>query len=182
MIQLLPYDANWPGQFLFLQAMLQGTLQSRAKAIHHVGSTSVPGMDAKPIIDIDIVVEPQDMAVVIQALSQLGYTHLGNLGIPQRDAFKTPPGPIPHHLYVCPPDSQALANHLAVRHYLRQHPDQAAAYGKLKRGLARQYADDMDAYVEGKSDFLLGILSACGFNKEDLLAIKKMNQKKTEEK
>jgi GrpB-like predicted nucleotidyltransferase (UPF0157 family) len=158
--------------------MLQGALGHRAKVIHHVGSTSVPGLAAKPIIDVDIVVEHQDKPIVIQSLAKLGYRHLGNLGIPQRDAFKAPPGPIPHHLYVCPPDSQALANHLAVRNYLRQHPERAAAYGKLKGDLARRYADDMDSYVQGKSEFLSTILRECGFNEDQLLAIKKMNQKK----
>jgi GrpB-like predicted nucleotidyltransferase (UPF0157 family) len=176
MIQILSYDPNWPGQFLSLRSMLQGCLGSMAQRIEHVGSTSIPGLDAKAVIDIDVVVQQKDKPAAVLALKTLGYEPLGDLGIPQREAFAGAPGPIKHNLYLCPPESQALANHLAIRDYLRKHPEQVQVYGALKRRLAREHGDDVEAYVEGKSDFLLQILADCGFDESELAAIRIMNK------
>ena len=92
----------------------------------------------------------------VARVEALGYQHRGDLGIPGREAFGAPSGSRRHHLYLCPEGSPALANHLVVRDYLREHPSEARAYAELKKRLASQFADDIEGYVEGKTRFLLG--------------------------
>jgi GrpB-like predicted nucleotidyltransferase (UPF0157 family) len=83
-----------------------------------------------------------------------------------------------HHLYACPQDSPGLQNHLAVRDYLRSHPQTAQAYGDLKKRLAGTFPDDIDGYVDGKTDFLLDILRRAGMPADRLKAIENANRKK----
>jgi len=180
MITLSTYDLLWPGQFLFLKTQMMASLSAYVLSIEHIGSTAVAGLTAKPIIDLDIVVGQEEHKQAISDLARMGYQHRGDLGIPQREAFVAPWGPISHHVYVCPPESVALANHLAVRDFLRNHPEAARQYGELKVRLAEKHPDDIDAYVEGKSEFLLKILAQCGFQAEQLTDIWRVNQKDRE--
>ena len=100
-VVIADYDPSWPATFEQLRDRLTGTLGLLAVAIEHVGSTAVPGLAAKPIIDLDVVIADRaDLPAVIQQLRPLGYQHEGDLGVPGREAFTTPAGP-PHHLYVC---------------------------------------------------------------------------------
>src|SRR5262245_51865013 len=100
-----------------------------AVTIEHVGSTAVPGLAAKPIIDMDVVIRSRsDLPAVITRLATLGYQHQGDLGIPDREAFRPPPGLPPHHLYVCLAGCAALRNHITLRDHLRSHPADAATY------------------------------------------------------
>jgi GrpB-like predicted nucleotidyltransferase (UPF0157 family) len=145
--------------------------------MEHVGSTSVPGLSAKPVIDIDIVVPAEaDVPPAIERLTTLGYVHRGDLGVEGREAF-TPPAPSPgHHLYLCPSNNLALANHLAVRDYLREHPEDAHEYGALKKQLASRFPHDIDAYIAGKTDAILRILERVGFRQDDRQAIERINR------
>ena len=93
------------------------------------------------------------------------------------DALKRGDRSVAHNLYVCPTTSQALANHLAVRDYLRAHPNAVREYGDLKKRLAREYADNIDGYVEAKSEFLLGVLREVGFASTALAEIQQMNRR-----
>jgi GrpB-like predicted nucleotidyltransferase (UPF0157 family) len=138
----------------------------------------VPGLAAKPIIDISIVVrEKLDVPAAISRLATLGYVHRGNLGIDGREAFTNPEGLPMHNLYLCPRESPALANHLAVRDYLRAHPEAVREYGDLKKRLAKEFPDDIDSYIDGKTDMLLSILQASGFPPEHLREIERANRK-----
>ena len=176
-VVVVDYDSGWPGQFEALRASLLEAVGELAVAIEHVGSTSVPGLAAKPVIDIDVVVRGEDVATAIERLEAVGYEHRGDLGIAQREAFRRPEGSVAHHLYVCPEGSPALANHLAVRDYLREHAGAARDYGDLKKRLAREHATDIDGYIEGKSEFLLGILGEMGFSSDRLSDIERMNRR-----
>ncbi len=130
-----------------------------AAAIEHIGSTAVPGLAAKPIIDIDILLRAKaDFPEAVTRLSKLGYVHQGDLGIPQREAFLALAPDIPHHLYVCPPHSQPFQRHLAFRDYLRAHPETVKEYEQLKRALALCYGGDRDAYVRAKTDFIENVV------------------------
>jgi GrpB-like predicted nucleotidyltransferase (UPF0157 family) len=143
-----------------------------------VGSTSVPGLAAKPIIDISVVVrEKLDVPAAISRLATLGYVHRGNLGIDGREAFDSPEGLPIHNLYLCPHNSPALANHLAVRDYLRTHPEAATEYGELKKRLAKEFPDDIDSYIDGKTDMLLSTLRGTGFPSEHIREIERANRK-----
>ncbi len=113
----------------------------------------------------------------VARLEALGYEHRGDLGVPEREAFRAPRDTPRHHLYMCPEGSPALANHLAVRDYLRKHPDAAREYGELKKRLALRFADHIDAYVEGKTDFLLRVLESAGFRPGALEEIARVNRR-----
>jgi GrpB-like predicted nucleotidyltransferase (UPF0157 family) len=113
----------------------------------------------------------------ISRLATLGYVHRGNLGIEGREAFGSPEGLPLHNLYLCPRDSVALKNHLAVRDYLRTHPEAAGEYGELKKRLAKEFSEDIDSYIDGKTDMLLTILRASGFPPEHIGEIERANRK-----
>ncbi|MEV0280826.1 GrpB family protein [Streptomyces sp. NPDC050610] len=154
-VQIVEYDPRWPVIFGRLAAVIRDGLGPLLLRIEHVGSTAVPGLPAKPIVDMDAVIPAgADPAEAIAALRPLGYTHEGDLGIPGREAFAAPEGAPAHHLYVCAADSPELARHVAFRDFLRAHPDRARRYGELKRELASRYRDDRSAYTEGKSVFI----------------------------
>jgi GrpB-like predicted nucleotidyltransferase (UPF0157 family) len=150
-IIVVDYDPSWPREFERLRAAIWPALADVATSIEHVGSTAVKGLAAKPVIDLDIVAPAHELATCITRLATLGYQHQGDCGVPQREAFRSPPDPMPHHLYLCASTSPALANHLAIREYLRDNPAEAQAYGDLKKRLALEFSDDRAGYVEAKT-------------------------------
>ncbi|MEO0770595.1 MAG: GrpB family protein [Cyanobacteria bacterium J06649_4] len=175
-IKVVDYDSEWATTFEALKSRIWPAIQSVALGIEHVGSTSVPGLAAKPIIDIDIIIASEaELPVVIERLAQLGYQHRGDLGIEGREAFFAPVDLAAHHLYVCTQDSVALKNHLAVRDYLKLHPEKIQQYSELKKHLAQRFPNDIDSYIEGKTDFLLEILRAANFSSAQLASIKQAN-------
>jgi GrpB-like predicted nucleotidyltransferase (UPF0157 family) len=179
-IIVVDYDPDWPRLFESLRSSLVPVLAEIAISIEHVGSTAVPGLAAKPVIDIDVIVAERDVPEAVARLKTLGYDHLGDQGIPQRQAFRRPAGSPVHHLYVCPSTSMALANHLAVRDHLRKNPTDAVAYGNLKRQLAVKFAHDVDGYVEAKTAFLTAILRQNGFAADLVRQIEQANRRPTE--
>jgi GrpB-like predicted nucleotidyltransferase (UPF0157 family) len=154
-VEIAGYDPRWPGIFATLRDQIAGVLGPLAQQIEHVGSTAVPGLAAKPIIDIDVVIATRaDLPAAISQLATLGYRHEADLGITGREAFTSPAAAPAHHLYVSAAGSPELARHLAFRDYLRTHPGQARAYAKLKRSLATRFRSDRDAYSHGKTTFI----------------------------
>ena len=163
-IEVVDYDPSWPALFAELAARVKAAFTGASLVrIEHVGSTSVPGLPAKPIIDIDVVI-PSCAALTdsIARLATLGYTHQGDLGIASRESFRSPSDLPAHNLYVCADDSPELHRHLTFRDYLRAHPDEVKHYAKLKRDLAAHYTNDIDSYVNGKADFVQGVLIKAG--------------------
>ena len=157
---ILGYDPKWPALFQFFRGRIANALGDAAAAIEHVGSTSVPGLPAKPIIDIDVLLKSESMLPwAIDRLLTLGYLHRGNLGVPDREAFRAPVNDPAHHLYLCPPGSSEFQRHLAFRDYLRAHPEDAKAYGELKMALAERFRKDRAAYQDAKAEFVAGISS-----------------------
>lgn len=168
-IEIVDYNPHWPQVFADLSAVIGEALGDLALAIEHVGSTAVPDLCAKPIIDLDVVISSREhLPQVVQALSHLGYMHQGDLGITGREAFagagvsvphQDPPRSWPaHHLYVCAVDSLELHRHLVFRDALRADPARAAAYADLKRQLAQQFRHDRDAYCQAKTLFVESVL------------------------
>lgn len=158
-IMVVDCDPAWSTQFEVLRSTILSAVGDIAVALEHVGSTSVPGLAAKPIIDIDLVVaSAADVSVAVERLAVIGYEHQGNLGVEGREAFKSPPGPPRRNLYVCVQGGTALRNHVMLRDYLRSNSDSAAEYGRLKKQLAAIFPTDMDRYIDGKTDFILKIL------------------------
>lgn len=160
LIQVMDYNPEWPDHFSQIRDRIWPCVRDIAMRIEHVGSTAVVGLAAKPIIDLDVVIEGRsDLHSMVVRLGGLGYQHRGDLGIPDREAFWTPEDQPAHHLYVCSQDSLALRNHIVFRDHLRAHPVDAAAYSMLKKQLAEVCGGDIDRYVEGKTDFILSILA-----------------------
>jgi len=169
---IVDYDPSWPEVFVALKSYVQSGLGELPHRIEHVGSTSVPGLAAKPIIDMDIVVKPQDASAAIELLANIGYVHDGDGGIPGRERFRAPgylakhhlyrfraPGYLAkHHLYLCAEGNQAHREHIVFRDYLRAHADAVQEYGELKKRLATQYGNDREGYTSAKTEFIRGIL------------------------
>ncbi len=158
-----PYDAKWATEFARIRNYLMPHVQDLVGEIHHVGSTAVTGLPAKPIIDIDIEIPSAgSLPAVLDRLGKLGYRHQGDLGIPGREVLNRdrPDEFMRYHLYVCPQNSPELKRHLAFRDYLRVHPEAVIQYGDLKRRLAEEHGNDIDAYIDGKADFIRRILEA----------------------
>jgi GrpB-like predicted nucleotidyltransferase (UPF0157 family) len=164
---VVPYDPEWPRLFAEIRAVIERNISGKFHAIEHVGSTSVPGMTAKPIIDIDVAVRTGQFDVVRQRLEALGYEYEGEKGIPGRHSFRLRDASLSgalarHHLYVLEADAEELRRNRAFRDYLRAHPEEAARLSAHKRELAERLAlsldDDRYAYQEAKSAMVLAIL------------------------
>ena len=148
------YDEAWAQDFRQIEQELKEALGDLALRIEHVGSTSVKGLSAKPIIDIDIVIPDYSrFDAVVAALETIGYIHEGDLGIPGREAFKYSGKEHlrRHHLYVCTETSEELKRHLAFRDYLRSHPEAVREYSRVKEEGAALFPEDIDKYIEYKS-------------------------------
>ncbi|WP_159888714.1 GrpB family protein [Paenibacillus puerhi] len=163
------YNYDWPGMFEELALILKCRLGKLIIDVQHVGSTSVPGLAAKPIIDMDIVISSMSLLPeVIIKLSELGYYHEGNLGVEGREAFGRKDAKVPynednqqkpeHHLYVCNQESEAFINHVMLRDILRRHTHLVDEYGELKKKLAIKYRDNRQAYTEGKTQFVSKVM------------------------
>lgn len=148
------YKVEWVEGFEVISRFLETCLPDGLR-IHHVGSTSVPGMPAKDIIDVDIECPLGAMAQVIAHLALAGFEHMGDQGIPTREAFRPRGGSAatllrPHHLYACESGSPELRRHLAFRDYLLANPSRANWLAKEKRS-ADEAAASRDLYIQSKA-------------------------------
>ena len=164
MIEVRDYDSAWPEKFAALRDEYARALTAAGVpvvAIEHVGSTSVPGLAAKPVIDCDIVVAAQHVASASGVLESLGFEPRGELGIPERWAFWEPERLIGTNTYVVLAGSLALRNHLAVRDALRADDVLRDEYGAAKKRVAATAADIYE-YGAGKNHVVQRILDAAG--------------------
>jgi GrpB-like predicted nucleotidyltransferase (UPF0157 family) len=154
-IGIVDYDPRWPSEFARLRDRAQLAVGEVARSIEHVGSTAVPGLAAKPVIDLVVVVESEDdVPEAIRRLETIGYVARGDLGVPGREAFSWPGGEARHHLYVSPESSDELRAQLRFRDRLRADPALAREYEALKRDLAERYRDDRPGYTDAKTGFI----------------------------
>ena len=158
-IVVADYDPDWPVRFERESARIQQALGSFAVAIEHAGSTSVPGLPSKPIIDILVGVPSLEEARqrCIEPITSLGYIYMPEYvsWLPGELFFrKGPPGPWTHHLHMMEPSHFRWETLLVFRDYLRAHPEAAQAYTDVKRGLAAASVDDIAAYRNGKTVFV----------------------------
>ena len=158
-VVVVDYNPAWVSMFALLRDRLAAALGDLQVTIDHVGSTAVPGAAAKPIIDIDVAVQPKEEAdAAIRLLENAGYRHLGDLGIPGREAFESPHGLPEHHPYVVVKGNSEHTRHLFFRDYLREHPEETRRYSDLKKSLAAKFRDDREAYTGAKGAFVVGVL------------------------
>lgn len=169
-IQIIDHNPQWSVVFKELSSIISKELGCIAIGIEHVGSTSVAGLAAKPVIDLDVIIESKkDLPQVIKRLATLGYFHQGDLGIEGRESFSRVCNDVPwgdvktvrqeHNLYVCTKDCEELKRHIMFRDYLRENSDTAVLYGKLKKKLAKKYGDDRKSYTDAKIGFITNVLS-----------------------
>jgi GrpB-like predicted nucleotidyltransferase (UPF0157 family) len=158
-IEVVDYDPAWPAQFAAERDAVARALGDLVFAIEHIGSTSVPGLAAKPIIDL--MVGLRDLATAraaaVAPMQALGYVYLPEYETWLTDELffrKGPPGPWTHHAHLMERTNPRWTRHLAFRDHLRARPDEAAAYAAEKRRLAAQHGDDFAAYRVGKSEFI----------------------------
>lgn len=157
-VRLAPYTAEWKRLFEQEKALLQAAIGHHVLDIQHVGSTSIPGMVAKPIIDVGIAVTSFEGArVCIQPIEQLGYEYRGEFGIPLRHYF-VKGDPRTHHLHMHELDSPDWENQVLFRDYLIQHPALAEEYAALKVDLAQRYRTDRGAYLDSKAPFIQRVM------------------------
>ena len=154
-IEVVPYEPLWKELFEKESSRIKEVLTEGLVDVHHIGSTSVPGLAAKPIIDL--LPEVSDLETLDQfdeAMEGLGYTVMGEFGIPGRRLYLKGVLDRTHHVHAFESGSVGLLRHLAVRDYLRVHPDEAAAYADIKKKLAARFRYDNDGYCDGKHEFV----------------------------
>jgi GrpB-like predicted nucleotidyltransferase (UPF0157 family) len=176
-VEVVPYDPAWPGRFNTIRSELRAALTTvSVVAIEHVGSTSVPALASKPIIDVDVVVARDDVASAVAALELIGYLPLGDLGVPDRYALRPPDDGVRRNVYVVVDGSLSLRNHRAVRAALLADGDLRREYGDLKLALSQRDFDNIDDYVAAKSPLLQRILERGGVDERDRDEIAALNE------
>jgi GrpB-like predicted nucleotidyltransferase (UPF0157 family) len=155
-IVVVPYDLRWPEMYRAEAAQLTAIFGPELISIHHIGSTSIPGLSAKPIIDLMPLVRDIEMVARFDsAMIQLGYQPMGENGIPGRRYF-VKGGDLnrTHHVHTYESGNPEVARHLDFRDYLIAHPEEAQEYASIKQQLARQFPHDIDSYMAGKDAFI----------------------------
>ena len=162
---VVPYDKAWKSAFEEIKKEIERVIGDLIIGIEHVGSTSVEGLSAKPIIDIDVVIKDYSVfATVVQKLETIGYIHEGDLGIKDREAFKysNKPHLQKHHLYVCPQYSEELHRHVTFRDYLKNNREAVRKYSQVKETAAILFPDDIEKYIDYKTPCIEELYMCCG--------------------
>ncbi|MCT4792445.1 MULTISPECIES: GrpB family protein [Exiguobacterium] len=150
-----PYQTSWPEAFEQEADRLRAIFGDRLLAVHHIGSTSVPGLSAKPILDILPVVDSLDgIEAFDAAMEQIGYEAKGEFGMPGRRYYRKGGDNRTHHIHLYVDGNPEIMRHVVFRDYLRQHPEEVEAYSTIKERLAHQYPEDISAYIAGKDSFV----------------------------
>jgi GrpB-like predicted nucleotidyltransferase (UPF0157 family) len=163
-IRIVPYDPAWPARFEAERALLAAVLGPHVVGgIHHVGSTAVPGLDAKPVVDILVgVADLESSRSCIDLLAGCGYTYAPYRADEMHWLCKPGPSRRTHHLHLVPAGSARFRDELAFRDHLRSDPDTARAYAALKHDLAARFEHDREAYTDAKADFVRAALRKAG--------------------
>jgi GrpB-like predicted nucleotidyltransferase (UPF0157 family) len=161
-VEVVDYDPGWPQRYAEERDRIAAALGDAALSIEHVGGTAVPGLPAKPVIDLMVGVPDIERAgQAVAGLINLGYEYIPEFEsqLPDRRYFRRGT-PETHHVHMVPVSSDFWEEHLLFRDYLRTHPQAAEEYGKLKRGLAGRFRLDRDAYRSGKVPFIDMVVDA----------------------
>lgn len=185
------HNPAWEAEFVRVRDDLHHILRDiPIVSVEHVGSTSIPGLLAKPVLDIDIVVKHEDLAAARAAMAAAGYIDFGEMGVPGRVAFRQPghdrsqaaaamtgaATEMRRNTYVVLEDSVALKNHRDLKRVLLQDAALREEYGGVKKHLVARELEDVDEYCRGKNDILLRILKSAGWNEEELEEVRKANE------
>lgn len=162
---MVPYNSNWPAQFTQESNLIQHALGINCLIIHHIGSTSIPSLFAKPIIDIlPVVKNILDVDKASQAMEALGYDSKGEYGIAFRRYFQKGKHVRTHNVHVYEEGDPEIDRYLKFRDWMRSHETDAQAYANLKLELATKFPQDILQYCNGKDAFVASIDAKDGFN------------------
>jgi len=154
-VEVVSYNSNWKKMYKRESEKIKNTLNDIIIDIHHIGSTAIPGIKAKPVIDI--LAEVKDIEAVDQynhEMEELGYEVMGEYGIPKRRFFRKGGNKRTHHIHIFQAGNEEIERHINFKEYLITHPDKRREYSKLKEKLANKYTYDVESYTNGKSDFI----------------------------
>ena len=154
-VEVVPHNPEWHDVYQLESQRIINALDDNVVAVHHIGSTAIAGIYAKPIIDI--LVEVKDLSLLdSHSATQLGYEAMGEFGIRERQFFVKYDldGVRTHHIHIYKAGSPQVARHIAFRDYMRFHPESAQEYSSLKRELAAKYPQNIDKYMDGKDGFI----------------------------
>jgi GrpB-like predicted nucleotidyltransferase (UPF0157 family) len=158
-VVIVDYDPTWPAIYAKEKAMILRAVGNRAVAIEHIGSTAVPGLGAKPIIDIMVAVRRlTDVEAIVEPLQAIGYEYRPDVTTTDRIFFNKGPPEAHRHLHITEEGSDSWWEHLLFRDFLRKHPDVARQYCELKRKLAAKFRSDREAYTEAKTTFINSVV------------------------
>lgn len=194
-IHVEPYNPDWATHFTKVKNDLLKILEGLPiLSVEHVGSTSVPGLAAKPVLDIDIVIKQDILAQARTAMVAGGYRDLGEMGVPGRIGFRQPgvynhweskAGPtddvtweedMRRNVYVIVEGSVALKNHRDLKRTLLEHEHWRERYGAVKRGLGERKWRTIAEYCKGKNEIILEMLASAGWSEEELEDVRKSNE------
>ncbi|KAI9668225.1 MAG: hypothetical protein M1821_001045 [Bathelium mastoideum] len=181
-VAIEPHNPEWAAKFLEIQKQLLHILKDiPITSIEHVGSTSIPSLKAKPVLDIDIIARPSCLEAARKALVNADYTDCGEMDVPGRFAFRQPGygrfeaahgpgknGELRYNTYVMIEGCRALRNHLDIRRVLMEDQELREEYGRVKEKLAETEVENIGQYVKGKTEILYKILRRAGWSEEDL--------------
>lgn len=154
-VQVVSYSGEWVKRFEEEAARIRDVFGDELVELHHIGSTSVHGLQAKPVIDmLPVVRRIERVDAFDDAMRALGYEPMGELGIPGRRYFRKGGDDRTHQIHAFQSGDPNIERHLAFRDYLRAHPAIAAEYGTLKAELAQRFPQDIEAYMDGKDAFI----------------------------
>ena len=154
-LEVFSYNPNWDKMYKKESEKIKNILNATIIDIHHIGSTAMPGIKAKPVIDI--LVEVKDIEGVDQynhKMKELGYEAMGEYGIPKRRFFRKGRIKRTHHVHIFQVGNKEIERHINFKEYLIAHPDKAREYSKLKEKLVNKHTYDVENYTNGKSNFI----------------------------
>jgi GrpB-like predicted nucleotidyltransferase (UPF0157 family) len=156
-VEVVPHNPLWRDAFETEAKLIAAAIGENVITIHHIGSTAIPNIYAKPIIDL--LIEVRDITEVDErslAIEAVGYEVKGEFGISGRRYFRKDnrEGIRTHQIHAFETNSAEIERHLAFRDYMIAHPVEARKYSELKRKLAEEHSDNMDGYIDGKDDFI----------------------------
>jgi GrpB-like predicted nucleotidyltransferase (UPF0157 family) len=164
-IEVVPYNPKWPELFAAEAKRIKQALGSNCIDIHHIGSTSVPGLSAKPIIDIlPVVKDILEVDQATEAMELLGYEAKGEFGMASRRFFRKGQDIRTYHIHVFEEGDPEVGRHLKFRDWMRSHEDDARSYEKLKLELAAQFPNDRLKYALGKDAFIASMDAKDGYD------------------
>ncbi len=159
-VELSDYDLNWNIEYKKEEELLKKVLGDRIKEIHHIGSTSIEGLKAKPVIDILVVIESlEEIPEIEKMLKPYDYENRGQQGVSDRYFFaKGPEDARSHYIHFVEPNSNTYYNQIYFKRYLLEHPEYIKKYCDLKQELATKYSDERSKYTKGKNDFIVDVI------------------------